>query len=472
MSLYCFLDQKIIIPLAEKLKGRNLSGEIRFLASSEWLSEKELYDLQNNKLKLLIEHCYRNVPYYKRVFDNLGITPNDIQTREDLSKLPILTKQIIKENFNDLISSDIKSRKQIDGSTGGSTGIPLRFKEDINSWNSLRALNVRGWGWAGFHLGEKMFTLAGNSLVKKNTAGKKRIEKSLYDRIIMRNEKHDCTDITPKALQDYYYSMMKYKPVAIRGYASSLYFLSRYIEQNKLSICPIKAIFTTGEKLHPKYRYKIQQVFHAPVYDGYGASDGGISAHECYMHEGLHIGEEHCIVEIVNNEGKVVPDGEIGNVISTDLNNYVFPFIRYKVGDLAYIKSSLCSCGRKHRLLGEVIGREGRAIYNKQGRPYSSIVLDNMMFKDLDIHTEECQRLYEKMEQFQIRQDLKGDLTILIKPVNPEESLSTFTYIKENFQNYFPESKVTIVFVDYIPPLPSGKEDYCYSEYQPETTTD
>ena len=112
-----------------------------------------------------------------------------------------------------------------------------------------------------------------------------------------------------------------------------------------------------------------------------------------------------------------------------------------------------------------MIGREGRAIYNKQGRPYSSIVMDNMMFKDLDIHTEECQRLYEKMERFQIRQDKNGDLQILIKPVNPTESISTFDYIKDNFSIYFPDSALDIKFVDDIPTLPSGKEDYCVSEY-------
>ena len=466
MSLYSLLDRKIIIPFAEKLKGRNLTGEIQFLSSTEWLSEKDLIDLQNKKLRQLIEHCYNNVPYYKRVFDDLGIKPENIQTRDDLSKLPILTKSIIKENFNDLISLDINSRKSLEGSTGGSTGTPMRFKEDVNSWNRLRALNVRGWSWAGFHIGERLFTLAGNSLVKKNTGGRKWIEKSLYDRIIMRNEKHNCTDITPDALKGYYRAMMRYKPSAIRGYASSLYFLAKYIEQNNLPAPLVKAVFTTGEKLQPQYRLKLQQVFHSPVFDGYGASDGGVSAHECYMHEGLHIGEEHCIVEIVDNEGRVVPDGEVGHVVSTDLNNYVFPFIRYKVGDLAFIKPTLCSCGRKHRLLGEVIGREGRAIYNKQGRPFSSIVLDNMMFKDLDIHTEECQRLYERMEQFQIRQDKNGDLTILIKPVDPEEELATFSYISDNFRSYFPESKVVIKFVDSIPPLPSGKEDYCYSEYR------
>jgi phenylacetate-CoA ligase len=132
---------------------------------------------------------------------------------------------------------------------------------------------------------------------------------------------------------------------------------------------------------------------------------------------------------------------------------------------LAYIKKELCSCGRSHRLLGEVIGREGRAIYNKQGRPFSSIVIDNMFFKDLDIHPEECQRLYEKMERFQIRQDKYGDLHILIKPVDSHEPIETFDYIKDNFNIYFPDSKVDIEFVDDIPPLPSGKEDYCFSEF-------
>lgn len=202
------------------------------------------------------------------------------------------------------------------------------------------------------------------------------------------------------------------------------------------------------------------------MFDGYGAADGGLSAHECYMHEGLHIGEEQCVIEIVGKDGNILPDGEIGHVISTDLNNYVFPFLRYQVGDLAYIKKELCSCGRKHRLLGEVIGREGRAIYNKQGRPFSSIVIDNMMFKDLDIHTEECQRLYERMDRFQIRQDKNGDLTILIKPVNPDEPLSTFDYVKDNFSAFFPDSKIDVKFVNDIPLLPSGKEDYCVSEFE------
>lgn len=465
MSLYSFIDRRLLIPFADKLKGRNLHGEFANALRTQWFSEEELLEYQNEKLQKLIKHCYKNVPYYRKLFDELHLTPDDIQTRTDLAKIPILTKQIIKDHYDELISKDICRRKYLDGSTGGSTGTPMRYKEDINTWNTMRGMNFRGWTWAGFCVGEKLFTLAGNSLVKKNTDGKKLLVKNIYNRVIMRNDKHDCTDITPKALQEHYEAMISYRPNGLRGYASSLYFLAKHIEQNHLPISNVKAVFTTGEKLHPKYRYKIQQVFQAPVFDGYGASDGGINAYECYMHEGLHISEEHCVVEIVDNNGRILPDGEVGHVITTDLNNYVFPFLRYKVGDLAYIKKELCSCGRKHRLLGEVIGREGRAIYNKQGRPFSSIVIDNMFFKDLDFHTEECQRLYEKMDRFQIRQDKQGDLHIFIKPVDPQEPIETFDYIKDNFRTYFPDSKIEIEFVNSIPPLPSGKEDYCVSEF-------
>lgn len=466
MSFYSIIDRYLLFPISEKLFGRNVSTALKELNKTEWLSEKELQTLQNEKLRRLVKHCYGNVPYYRGVFDKLNLTPEDIRTRDDLQKLPILTKQIVNDHYDELISKDVRKRAYVNGSTGGSTGTPMKFKEDVNSWNALKALNFRGWSWAGFRIGDKMFTLAGNSLVKKNTKSGKWMMKYLFDKVIMRNDKHDCTDITQEALKKYYTSLMKCKPVAIRGYASSLFFLASYIEQENLPVCPVRVVFTTGEKLFPKYRLKIQKVFHAPVFDGYGASDGGVSAHECYMHEGLHLEEEHCVVEIVDDSGKVLPEGEIGSVITTDLNNYVFPFLRYKVGDLAYIKKERCSCGRKHRLLGEVIGREGRAIFNKQGRPYSSIVIDNMMFKDLDIHSEDSQSLYRKMERFQIRQDRNGDLLIMIKPVNPEESLETFSYVVKNFQSFFPGSIVDLEFVQDIPPLPSGKDDYCISEYQ------
>lgn len=467
MSLYSYIDQKVLIPIGDRLKDRDLTGAFEEVLRTEWFSETQLHELQNQRLKRLITHCYHNVPYYRSVFDERHLTPDDIQTTADLVKLPILTRQIVRDHYDELISNDVDKRSYKKGSTGGSTGSPMQYLEDFDTWSAFRGMRSRGWLWAGFNVGEKMYSLAGNSLVKKNTSGKKLLQQDLFDRVLMRNKKHDCTDISNEALARYYKSLMHYKPSAIRGYGSSLYFLARYVEQNNLPTPKVKAVFTTGEKLQLEYRNKLQEVFRAPVFDAYGASDGGVNAYECYMHEGLHIGEESVVLEIVDNKGDIVPNGEVGHVITTDLYNFAFPFIRYKVGDMAYIKKDLCSCGRKHRLLGEVIGREGRAIFNKEGRPFSSIIINHMMFKDLDNHTEEtCQTYEKKIDRYQIRQDKNGDITVLIKPVNKKEQLSTFNYIKENFDNHFPDIKVSIVFVDNIPTLPSGKEEFCISEYE------
>lgn len=466
MSLYTTLDRHCLLPLSEKLFGRDISTAYRESLRTEWLGREALDALQRERLQRLVRHCYEHVPYYRRLFDRLHLSPAEVQTPADLAKLPVLTKDQVRQHYDELIADDAATRRYLHGSTGGSTGTPLRFLHDVQTWNRLRAAGLRMWHTAGFELGERMFTLAGNSLVK-HTKHRLPKAKDLYDRYIMRNLKRNCTDLSPEALAGHYRAMMAYRPKAIRGYASSLYFLARYIEQHQLPVPEVKAVFTTGEKLHPAYRHKLQQVFRVPVFDAYGAADGGVAAYECPLHSGMHLSEENCIVEIVAPDGRPLPDGETGHVLTTDLNNYVFPFLRYQVGDLAYIDPTPCSCGRASRRLGEVIGREGRAIYNKQGRPFSSVVIDNMMFPQLDYHSTANQLLYERMERFQVQQDEQGDIHILIKPVDEAESVHTFDYIRHNFTTFFPDSKVTLSLVRDIPPLPSGKEDYCLSLYHP-----
>ena len=218
--------------------------------------------------------------------------------------------------------------------------------------------------------------------------------------------------------------------------------------------------------LVPEYRRKLEAVFKAPVYDEYGAGDGGLLSHECTERNGLHIEEDLCYVEITDKTGTVLPDGGIGFVTLTDLENYAFPFLRYQVGDMSYIKPELCSCGKKTRLFGEVLGRAGRLVYNKQGVPISPTMLPIMMYPDLDYHKLENQILYNKIDKFQIRQDKQGDIQILLKMKDKADETDQFDFIVGNYENHFVGSRVSLTFVDEIPTLPSGKEDYCVSEFE------
>ncbi|MBQ6068553.1 MAG: phenylacetate--CoA ligase family protein [Bacteroidales bacterium] len=465
MTLYNYLDRYLFLPLGDLVYGSSVVAKYKEMRSRDMLSELEIRAIQDSKLQRLVKHCYNTVPYYKRLFDSHAISPEQIKTRDDLVRLPVLTKQIIRDNYDDLFSTAISSKRIRKSSTGGSTGMPLKFCTDWDEWSSWKASTLRAWEWYGLHLGDKIFSLGGSSINKK----KQLLSfKGLYDRVIMRNYKYSSADVTDEGMHRNYVELMKLKPQAIRGYGSSLYILARYIEKMGLPVCPIKVVLTTGEVLMPEYRRKLEEVFQAPVYDAYGAGDGGILSHECSKREGFHITEESCIIEITDKEGNPLPVGETGFVCSTDLDNYVFPFLRYSVGDMAYMKSEKCSCGRQTRLIGEVMGRAGKLMYNKQGVPISPTVLPMMFYPELDYHNVEYQKIYNKIDKFQIRQDANGDICILLKLKDPSEPKEQFDYVVTNYQNHFVGSKVELRLVDDIPCLPSGKEDYCVSDYRRE----
>lgn len=464
MGIYNFIDRNILLPIGDLLYGSSVRSRLVEFRRYDRLTSAEISNLQNQKLRKLIRHCYENVPYYTKLFNRLDLKPEDIQTRADLVKLPILTKQMIRDNYGDLIPNDMPKSRLIRSSTGGSTGTPLQFCKDANEWSGQKAATLRAWEWYGLHLGDKIFSLGGNSITKKK---KKFSYKNIYDEVIMRNFKHSSADVTDEGMQKHYESLMKLKPKAIRGYGSSLYIFARYIERMGLPVCPITVVLTTGEILVPEYRRKLELVFRAPVYDEYGAGDGGILSHECPERDGLHIEESLCVIEITDKTGHVLPDGDVGYVTTTDLENYAFPFLRYHVGDMAYIKPGICPCGRSSRRFGEIMGRAGRLVYNKQGVPISPTMLPIMMYPDLDYHKLENQTLYNKIDKFQIRQDRAGDIQVLLKMKDKaDENPAIYDFIVTNYRNHFVGSEVSLSFVEEIPVLPSGKEDYCVSAFE------
>ncbi len=463
MGLYHFLDQNLILPVGDLVYGSSVHRRLNEFRETDLLSRDEILEIQNEKIRRLMRHCYENVPYYTQLFKSLGLIPDDIKSGKDLTVLPILTKQIIRNHYKELFATNIDAGRLIRCSTGGSTGTPLQFCKDATEWSGQKAATLRAWEWYGLHLGDKIFSLGGNSIVQK----KKYLSlKNLYDTIIMRNYKHSSADVTDEGMQRHYDALMKLQPAAIRGYGSSLFIFARFIERFNLPVCPIRVVLTTGEVLVPEYRRKIEHVFNAPVYDEYGAGDGGILSHDCPERKGLHIEDTLCYIEITDRDGNVLPDGTPGFVTTTDLENYAFPFLRYHVGDMASIRETPCPCGRQSRQFGEVLGRAGRLIYNKQGVPLSPTMLPIMLYPDLDYHKLEHQVLYNKIDRYQIRQDQKGDICILLKmKEKSDEDAERYSYVLTNYEKHFTGSAVTLSFVDQIPSLPSGKEDYCVSDY-------
>ncbi|MFA5450509.1 MAG: hypothetical protein WC231_00720 [Dehalococcoidales bacterium] len=361
--MYSAIAKKLIYPLGDLALGTSVMKYYHTLMKTQWWPVEKLQELQNEKLRRLINHAYNNVPYYRELFNNLVLQPGDVQTAEDLINLPILTKHDVIKNFENLKSSDFDKYKPIINSTGGSTGEPLKYyiSKDVASINW--AGMFRGWNWAGYKLGEKRIAFGGSSLVPFDKT-------SLFSRIrqaLERNTPLSAVSLNEDKLASHVQYMNKAKASFIYGYPSSIYLLADYCLGNNIQELSFKAVFCTAEVLLPKYRQVIESVFNCKVFDQYGSYDGGAQALECEEHNGFHISAEKVIVETVDDDGNPVEPGRTGRIIVTDLHNYAMPFIRYENGDIGSLSNEQCPCGRGLPLLESLEGRTADIIRLSNG---------------------------------------------------------------------------------------------------------
>ena len=148
------IQRAVILPAIERLRFEPISKCLRELNRTQWYSREQLRALQWEKLRILIEHCYRNVPFYRRRFDEIGVRPGDIRNLEDFAKLPPLTKDEVRFQRTDL--SDPTTRRRVEQCrSGGTLGIPLILVRDSLASAYIRAARARGLGWFGIRMGDK-----------------------------------------------------------------------------------------------------------------------------------------------------------------------------------------------------------------------------------------------------------------------------------------------------------------------------
>jgi phenylacetate-CoA ligase len=162
----------------------------------------------------------------------------------------------------------------------------------------------------------------------------------------------------------------------IFGYPSALYLLSMHAqkEQRNLRGLGLKVAFVTGEVLYPYQRTAIADTLNCPVANGYGGRDSALIAHEC-PRGGMHVLADAVILELLDADGRLVPAGEPGEIVITDLHSHEVPFIRYATGDIAVLSPGACSCGRPLPLLEKVEGRSNDSVMSPDGRTINSLAL-------------------------------------------------------------------------------------------------
>jgi phenylacetate-CoA ligase len=412
---------------------------------TQWLPFERLRKTQEQQLAKLITFAYENVPYYTKLFDRLGIRPDDITLIGDLEKLPILSKQTIKKNRQDFIPKNLSKLKYSNGSTGGSTGTPLQYRMSTDDNERGLSLLYRGWGYGGYELGDKVAVMAGSSLIPTTKAT---IYRKLQNAVLCRRS-YSSFEMSEKNLFKYFHDINKWQPDFLRGYASSIYLFAKFIQDNNLALdFRPRAIFTTSEKLFSRQRALIEEVFDAKVFDNYGINDGGVSAYECEQHSGMHIDTERAILEVADEKGKQVINQE-GRILATSLYNYALPFIRYDSGDLGVISDEECPCGRKMPLLKEIIGRTNDFLKLNNtiiGSPVITVLMGKF-----------------DMEQYQIIQKATDAISCKIvkgKTYKKEDE----AFIRDSFVKHVGRINIEFDYVDSIPTTPAGKYKFIINE--------
>ena len=460
--MYNTLFRSVIFPVMEQYSHTTIQNYYAELQQSQWLPAEEITELQNKKLRHLVEHAYAHVPYYRRIFKQRNVLPGDIKSVDDLPKLPLLTKDIIRENFQDLTASNLTKNAMLNH-TSGSTGQPLRYyitKDGISiSW----ATGYRGWGWGGYAWGDKRATLgfwrdydSAATSASRNISLLKRIRFTLE-----RNLPLSTLNMTEEVLESYVSQISAYNPKILRGYPSAISILAHYIEDHNVKTIQPKAVFTTAETLLPHQKRKIEEIFQCPTFNHYGCRDGAANAMECEEHSGLHIASEQCYIEVINPKERADPGG-LGEIISTDLHNYAMPFIRYRTGDCGILSDKKCPCGRGLPLLQSIEGRIINMVVHSDGSYLAGLPLTDV-FEHLE------QQKNDTIRHYQVIQETKEYLVIkIVKGKN---------YRQENDQKIIAEMKkhlgepvvVSLEYVDDIPTTQSGKRNYVISHIPKET---
>jgi phenylacetate-CoA ligase len=440
------LARNIGYPLQDFIRRTSIIKTLDFLRESQYWDENRLEEYRLTKLQELIEFSSRNVPYYERLFNGLKLRTSDFKSISDLVKIPILTKEIArKENYN-LVARNFRPEKVKRGKTGGTTGTPLFLLKDTRNRSITWASYYRWYEWMGIEYGDRTATLWGTSSVLSHSV-KTNVVKSLT-RFLHNHLEINSFQMSENDIGKIYKDLVKFQPVILKGYLSALLKLAEYIETNKLDCLNPGLISTTSENLFPNHRQYLKKVYDSEVFDQYGCGELSAIAYECSFHSGLHINQEHIILEILDQEGKPV-SGKTGRVLGTDLDNYVMPFIRYENGDEATLINGMCGCGINQPLMTSIVGRTADTIILKNGSSVHGVFLTDI-FYELGIFA-------NRIGRFQAIQSNPGEILLLLESKTSLDK-SLLSTLEKNLETFF--STIEIRIVKEIPYEKTGKFQY------------
>ncbi|UBM62461.1 hypothetical protein LA303_00420 [Candidatus Sulfidibacterium hydrothermale] len=437
-----------------KPQNRYVYKKYRAIIKLSKQSEKKQIDALLKHVNEILNYANKHTVYYYNIFKkaNWVKSKNDkieLKSLSEIENLPILTKTIIRENFDDLTSDESELLNSYINSSGGSTGEKAMFLQHelfkrnhtANFLFFLRQIGIKPWQ-------KHVFLIWGAS----QDIGRPTLPKNLFKHFIKNNTiTMNSSSLTKKEMKECVYILNKIKFDYIRGYSQSLYNVALYINKNNIKIKPQNKIISTATLLTKEMRFEIEKAFSCEVYDFYGSREVGAISFEDKSHQFWNVLINNNLVEIVGNNKRKICKRKNGKMLLTTLNNYAMPLIRYDIGDTAKIINDKVCFDYLH--YQELTGRTASNLYKKNGDIIDGTFLTTI-FNSI-----------EDIEQFQIIQHDYENIEFLIKTTNFNKiSNDKKLIIEDNFKKMFgSDCKLNWTYVENTPRTESGKHLYVIS---------
>ncbi len=446
-DLYGPLLGHVLFPAFEAVRGRPSIAMLRYLEQTQWWSAEQLHDLQAGLLRRLLRHAYAHTAHYRQLFDQLGATPLDIAGPADLQRLPLLTRAALRASQQSRVA-DVPPFIAVRKVSSGTTGEPTEVGYNASSQHWRDAIRRRGYGWAGYHMGQRALHFWGAAPVAPPLLQRWKLE---LDHKLRRDLYIDANLRTPAALQRAVAHIKRFQPQVIVAYAQGAAALANYINSQGARTWDTIPVLVGAERLWPHDRATIEQAFGPALFETYGCREFMMIGSECEMHDGMHTSMETLIVEIIvrNADGsnRAAEPGEAGEVVITDLQNLASPLIRFVSGDRAVARATTpCTCGRGLQRIGPIEGRVVETLFDGAGNPTSGLIF-SIVFVWLGKVT----------KQFQVVQRVDRSVVLRVVPVGATLSEPDRAIVREYFAKYLPGTSLQIEVVAEIPLTKAGK---------------
>lgn len=345
----------------------------------------ELQIGQSLILESFLAKVRTQIPFYREYSAQFPT----VRSVDDLRAFPTLSKEQVRAAGQRLFNPILIQQQHYTGHTSGTTGTPLIGKLTLDALRNRFAMRDNFYKLHGCDPSERSLRMGGR-LFMSVTKNKPPFWIRDYATNQLMFSLYHMSDI---ALNSFLQPLAKYSPVFVTGYPSAIYTLARFCRQHGFEYRP-RAVFTDSETVLDYQRKEIESAWQCSIYDYYGMEVGWVAG-QCERGR-YHISPLTSVVEILDDTGKVLPPGELGEIVVTDLTNPLMPLIRYRTGDAGIWSVSACNCGWNTPALDYIEGRIDDVVLLPNGRKIGR--LDHIFKTVKDIR--ECQIIQEAPNRF------------------------------------------------------------------------